>query len=346
MKFSKSFLPFLLIVLLFSCKKQKENSFELNVKVQGDYSGYLYLNYGKIKDSCLIEKGMAIFTGKADFPIRANFGTDKTYASDKNIYLENRKIEALIHITEKNIRNYDLYWIDVISISGNKTSEIITDFENYKKLNSVKSDWNLNLFNKIEKIIKENPKNSYSGDLLDDVANDTILNIEQIKQLYSYLDLKSQDSSILRNLKEKIFPEHKLKVGDKIIDFELENRSNKLISTKKYRNEVIFIDFWASWCEPCRNQFKELRKIHSDYENLKILGVSLDENKTSWLMAVDKEQVQWENVIDTTSFNGVISEKYGIRSIPYNILVNKNGEIIALDLDVKELRNYLNSVYK
>lgn len=336
----------LTIIIFFSCNTNKEDGFELNVKINGNYTGYLYLNYNEIKDSCLVKDGKVKFTGSVSSPTMANYSTNNISASDKNFYLENEKINTEITYSKKQIREYNIDWFTIDKISGTKTSLIEKDFEDFKKQSSSNKNWQNELYEKLNKLISQNPNHRYSGDLLSEISNDTILNIEQLKKLYSSLNIKHQDSNIVKSLKYKIFPEQRLKIGDKIIDFELPDNKNKLIKTEKYRNKILFIDFWASWCVPCRKQFPKLKKISTEYKDLNILGVSFDKNEKLWLKALEKENTNWENVIDTSSLLGIIAEKYGINYIPYNVLVNEKAEVIAIDLEMDKLKVVLDSIYK
>jgi peroxiredoxin len=314
----------LAFLLIISCNKNNQNEFALDVKVNGEYSGYLYLNYGTKKDSCLIANGSAFFTGTVPHPIRAYYSTNYISASDKNFFIESEKIKSEITISKREIRNYNIDWITIDIISGTKTSIFRKDFEDYKLNYSLDKDWQKKLYDKLKKIIVQYPKHQFSGDLLHEIANDTVLSKEQIGELYHLLDLQFQNPDDMKYIEFIAFPEYLIKPGDSIFDFSLPNSVNSLVSTKDYRNQLLFIDFWASWCKPCREQFPELKNINYDFKDkgVTILGVSLDENKDEWLKTIEIENLEWNNVIDIEGFSGKVAKKYGILVIPYNVLVN------------------------
>jgi peroxiredoxin len=341
------YIQILIVSLLFiSCKKDKPNEFSLDVKVNGDYNGYLYLNYNEKKDSSLITNGRAFFNGSVSYPISASYSTNYISANEKNFYLENEKIETEITISKKKIKEFNIDWITINKISGTKTSILVKDFEDFKKNSSSNKDWQNELYEKLQKIITQNPNHRYSGDLLSEISNDTILSKKQIGQLYNKLNIEFQDPFSVKSIKSKAFPEYKIKVNDSIYDFALPNKEKNLISTKDFRGQILFIDFWAAWCKPCRAQFPELTVINSDFveKGVKILGVSLDEKEDDWLKAMDAEKPKWENVIDTKGFTGKLANKYGIFAIPYNVLVDEKGKVIGNDISLERLRKVLDSI--
>ncbi|WP_405211482.1 redoxin domain-containing protein [Dokdonia sp. Asnod2-E02] len=333
-------------ILVISCKKDKSNEFSLDVKVNGDYNGYLYLNYDEKKDSSLITNGRAFFNGSVSYPISAYYSTNNMSASENSFYLENEKIETEIAISKKKIKGYNMDWIVIKKTSGTNSSVIRKDFEEFKNEYSSNKNWNIKLYNKLQEILKQNPKHRYAGDLLSEMTYDTILSTEQIEQLYNKLNIEFQSPYSVKIIKAKAFPDYIVKINDSIYDFTLPNKEKKLVGTKDFREQILFIDFWASWCKPCIAQFPELTIIKNDFEEkgVTILGVSIDEKEEDWLKAMQKEKPNWENVIDTQGLKGKLANKYGIFSIPYNILVDEKGKVIANDMSLERLRKVLDSI--
>lgn len=336
----------LLVILFISCNKKSPNEFSLDVKLNGNYSGYLYLNYDEIKDSCLIKDGKAFFTGTVSNPTLAYYSTNYVSASDKNFYIENKEIYSEITFTKRQIREHNIDWFTIDKISGTNTSIIEKDFEDFKLKFSSNNDWQKILFDKLQKILEQNPNNMYSGDLLSEISNDTILSKEQIGELYEILNTEFQSPHSIKQIEFKAFPQYKIKSGESIYDFTLPSIENNLISTKNFRGQILFIDFWASWCKPCRAQFPELKRINNDFKEkgLSILGVSIDQKKDEWLKAMEAEKPKWKNVIDIEGFSGELANKYGIFAIPYNVLVDEKGKVIGNDISLKQLRKVLDSL--
>jgi len=133
-------------------------------------------------------------------------------------------------------------------------------------------------------------------------------------------------------------------------DFTLPDTSGKRVALKSFRGKYLLIDFWASWCKPCRMENPNVVEAYKKYhlKNFTILGVSLDQpnGKESWLNAIHKDKLIWTQLSDLQYWNNAAAVLYGIRSIPANILLDPGGKIIGRDLRGAELDDTLNSVLK
>tara|TARA_R110000744_G_scaffold18578_3_gene49823 strand:+ start:86 stop:1120 length:1035 start_codon:yes stop_codon:yes gene_type:complete len=335
----------LTILCLVGCKKDINQSFVINGKIVGDIPKYIYLMYGNIKDSSLIKNNEFKFYGEIKYPTRAELVIHPISSINKSFYIENSSFDIEITSEKRKYKDVELNFINIDTIFNNNTAQIQYDFENFNKEFKNNSDWKSKLSKKLNEIILKNPENQYSGDILSEITKQSILPNDEIETLFKKLDLEKQSKNSVWRIKKILYPIEKIGVGQNISDFELPNNKGTLINTNKFRGKYLFIDFWASWCIPCRKQNIELLKVYKNHKNndLEILGISIDNNKAAWLKAIDKDSIIWQNVIETNGFESDILQKYNVVSaIPHNYLIDPNGRIIMENISATELGELLN----
>jgi peroxiredoxin len=345
--FFKIFILIHLSSVLFGQSQKKY--FTLNGVIHGAaYNGYLHLNYNNTRDSCLVINNHFYFKGKAPLAEVGTFVTSKPTGTSQDFYLENEDIKMDISIEKKIINEFEIDWLVVNSISGTKTSLIENDYENYKLKHQKDNDWQEKHYKKLDEIVSKYPKHPYSLSLLIGESWKSSANVQILQELYKKLDLKSFKPEGVLILKKNIYPVESSKVGKAMIDFELPNERGVLINTKQYRGSILLIDFWASWCVPCRKQIPEVTKVYEKFKdkNFKILSISLDKSKDKWLLAVEKEKMQWDNVLEEKEYLSEIVKQYEVNAIPSTFLVDENGVIVANNPTITKLEEYLNENLK
>lgn len=166
--------------------------------------------------------------------------------------------------------------------------------------------------------------------------------------LYRKLTKKIKSTSYGKNFFEFITLNKNIKVGDKYTDFTEPNIEGKSVSLSDFNGKVTLFEFWGSWCEPCRKGNPELVKIYNEFKNagFDILGVAADYKKETWIEAVRKDSLTWQNVCDLKGDKNKAALIYGVSYYPTNFLIDKNGLIIARDLRGEDLRNMLRKTLK
>lgn len=143
-------------------------------------------------------------------------------------------------------------------------------------------------------------------------------------------------------------PAAKPETGSMAPDITMNDIDDKPFSLSQLKGKYVLVDFWASWCGPCRDENPNIVATYNQYKdkNFTVLGVSLDKNKAAWLQAIKEDNLSWQHISDLKYWSSAAVDLYGFDGIPYNVLVDPQGKIIATDLRGRSLSNKLAEVLK
>lgn len=165
-------------------------------------------------------------------------------------------------------------------------------------------------------------------------------------ELISYAEkIKEQfkDNAIVNQFREEIEKLKRLAVGQQAPEIVAYTPNNKTVKLSDYRGKYVLVDFWASWCMPCRKENPNLVRIYNTYKSkgFDILGVSLDNNPGSWMRAIEEDKLSWTNISDLKAWSSDLIIDYRIKAIPSSVVLDPQGKIIAKNLRSKELEDLL-----
>jgi len=148
----------------------------------------------------------------------------------------------------------------------------------------------------------------------------------QLKKEYPSSDSAAEADASLTSLN--------LRVGLEFPDFQVNDSDGKPLSLDQFKNKVVLIDFWATWCPPCVDEMPNIVKAYTKYHNqgFEIIGVSLDQNESRFLKFIENNGMTWRQYYDGKGGNNELARKYSIDSIPSTFLLDSNGKIIAKNL--------------
>lgn len=379
----KHLLIVLLIPLLFNVaqgqnKLNSNQEFVLKGKVIGQENGYLHLCYRNSQgiyqhDSCLLKSGSFEFKGNINEPTDAYFyGNRKSRSVDdpnfSDIYLEPTKMEAILKVndfkegqisgsqTQKEFAIYDKQYKSLEAkwepvFDALKEARAKNDTE---KINNI-YDIQLPKFNKESdsltfQFIKTFPGSYFSANLL--VYQTQKLTIDSLKMFYALLTTTIQRSKIGIGIQEFIKTAESLCIGKKAPDFILKNIDGNDVSLNDFKGKYVFLDFWASYCIPCREEHPYLKQAFSKFKNkgFTIIQISVDkpDDKSKWMDVIKKDSLTWTQLCDFKGWNSEIVNQYNLygKGIPSSFLINPNGEIIAKDLRGFDLEKKLAELIK
>ncbi|MDG5799081.1 TlpA disulfide reductase family protein [Marinilabiliaceae bacterium ANBcel2] len=189
--------------------------------------------------------------------------------------------------------------------------------------------------------VKDNSDNALGAFLALNMAQ--AMTMEELEEVVTELSNNLEDHPYVIQLKEMMAPmqaqqamEESLNIGSEAPGFTLTDLDGNEVNLDDFRGKYVFVDFWAAWCRPCREENPVLKQAYDRFggEQFEIVGVSLDEEEADWREAVEEDQINWTQLHDPT---GVVAESYAVQSIPNTWLLDKDGNIMEKQIKGEEL---------
>lgn len=199
----------------------------------------------------------------------------------------------------------------------------------------------------IKEYVRTHPESFVAAiEVINNFSNDP--NADQLDSIYGYFTGPVKESAFGKQIAKMLDIAKKTRVGQVAPDFTLNDANGKPQTLSSLRGKVLLIDFWASWCGPCREENPNLVAAYARYHNkgFEVLGVSLDSKKEKWLEAIKEDELAWNHVSDLQGWNSAAATLYGVNAIPMSYLLDKDGKIIAKNLRGGELTKKLDEVLK
>ncbi len=342
----------------------------INAKVKPDIKAYLLYqtNGKKILDSAVQKNGVYIFKGTIEKPVSSTLILDhqrvgiQTIIKQRSImpdflkfYLHPGKfsIYSTSLITDSrftaSVINSDNLLLQSrlasITLQQNKNSEQIIAEKDASKYPALKSKADsLTAVRRVilKGFIKSHPRSYIALTSLQEYTWDVDAETEI---LFKKLSPEVRNTLLGREMAKRIADQKTLKPGMIAPQFTQYDVNGKPVKLSDFSGKYVLLDFWASWCGPCRMQSPELVKTYSQYKNrnFTILGISLDEadGKEKWKKAISDDGMNWTQVSDLKHWDNQVAKLYSIRALPETILIDPAGKIIAKSISGDELNKKL-----
>lgn len=356
------------IIALSSC--QTEGNYTIKGDIANLDSEKIFLvNYVDNKpvaiDSAEVKNNSFVIEGRIDIPTKCylykNIGDRRSVA---NLYVENtdisikgdaKKLTEIVIIGGKE-QALDKKFDSIDKTIKEKTKPLN---DQYMKLMAKKEDLG-DKFNKEVEILEKKYDSIIKSANLETVAliksnlssitamdrlyrNSRNMEIKETKTILDSLVGDATKAPSYTKLKEKIVLLENVEIGKQAPDFTLPTPDGEKLSLSSFKGKLLILDFWASWCGPCRQENPNVVKLYNKYhsQGLEILSVSLDDNREKWLKAIKDDGLVWNHVSDLQGWSNKAAKLYAVSGIPHIVLISKEGVILAKNLRGEELENKL-----
>lgn len=349
-----------------ACSTPKNQDFVINGQVDPEITGTVFLQdrvAGLMVDvdSATIINGGFVFQGRLDFP-EVYYIRIPGVAGRLAVFLENESMEFTLQNTDPvqytltGSKSHDIYTglTDLVSDHDTNIRQLqisLSEAEregNGHQASILRS--RLEVFQQEKRVmVKEYIMDYPNQPAAVFIATRQLVHgtgPEELREIFSIFDASLSGSRYYEDMRANLLTLEKVALGMPAVDFSLPNTDGTEVALSDYKGQFVLISFWASWCPYCREENPALVRVYDQYggDDFTVLGVSLDRTKEAWLTGIEEDGLKWEQVSDLQGWRSGPAAAYAIRSIPQNVLIDKDGIIVGRNIKYNELGEKLENL--
>lgn len=337
---------FSLVIAMLLLAAESSFGYVITARIKAREGTRFFLSYvyeGKaFKDSVVYEKGVAIFRGQLPEPLICTLSNSQN--QQLRIFIaENARLSLSGSVDQLfDLKLHHALQDSLYRIYNSSYGRISKDYRD--ELNASGADRKdrsssayLRYQHRVDSLLQGFVSTYASSTAASLAIIDSYVtnpNRKAAARAYTWLSSKGKKTFYAKRVQQFSSADVRLSIGSSVPDFNLSDLQGRKYTLSSFKGKYVFLDFWASWCPPCRAEHPMLRALHKQYgdDQIQFLSVSLDSSDSAWRKAVADDQLTWLQLGDPTALSGPLADIYGIKSLPASFLLDKNGKIIATHL--------------
>lgn len=360
---------FFISILLFSCSSKKNTESTITGTILNLETNFIVLS--KVDD---VQKKINTIVDTLLIDTQGNFESQNLNVPNIYNFTLNSKKTIQLAIDKNQIVSISGNDSDHLTINGSEDTQLLLDYETFRKaslsrlVNSVRT--------KVSKLLKEKGSekeiaalrsleienyklhlNELSRYIQQNMGTSIAIyptsirwneeNLAIYEEIVAKFKIAHPNSEIASKLEDRVQLLQKMAPGSSVSNIEMPSSEGEMIQLNALKGTYTLIDFWASWCPPCRTESILLNELYLKYhtKGFEIYGISLDSKKERWIKALEKDHRIWPNVSALEGFKSPIAIEYGITALPTNLLIDAEGKIIASNIHGKHLKELVEKLF-